>query len=173
MAKSNKQNALKGALYGAVAGAVASGVMDAYWGLARYIPGSRPEQKPKGPKSQQIKQEPSTQIVADKISEAITGHDVPKRAKPPAGVAVHYFFGSLTGSLYGLLASRLPGVGLLTGIMYGVGVWLFGDELTLRLLNIAPKASKVPPSQHLQALGAHLVYGSSLGLLTRLMLNKL
>jgi len=165
------QSVFKGLLCGLIAGELASAAMDCYWWVAQKLPGARPEQKPKGPESGMAKQEPSTQIVADKVSEAITGHEVHKENKAIAGVVVHYAFGIFWGGLFGALAARIPRTGVPAGILYGVGIWLFADEIALRALDIAPDPEKVPLSQHVQALGAHLVYGSAMGLFTRLLLR--
>ncbi|MEA2575713.1 MAG: hypothetical protein QOH93_3011 [Chloroflexia bacterium] len=161
-----RHNPLKGLLFGLVAGAAASAAMDQYWGMVERVPGARPEQQPRRGGNQQ-KDEPSTQIIADRLSEALTGKEVPEDAKPAAGVVVHYLTGALQGGLFGLVAAVRPRTGLFAGLLYGVAIWLFLDELTLRLLNLAPDPDKVPKKQHVEALGAHLVYGGSLALLTR------
>ncbi|MBF6614014.1 MAG: DUF1440 domain-containing protein [Chloroflexi bacterium] len=172
MSKGKKQNIVLGAVCGLAAGAGAAAVMDGYWGIVKKIAGARPEQKPKG-NSDEEKKEPSTQIVADKISDAVTSHDVPKKEKAYAGIGVHYATGAAYGAFFGAAAARLPRLGLLGGLAYGVAIWLFFDEITLRLLNIAPDPKKVPVEEHAQALGAHLVYGSATALFARLLLRLL
>ncbi len=159
-------NPLKGLLVGIVAGAAASAAMDQYWGVVERVPGARPEQQPRAGGKQQ-KDEPSTQIIADRLSEAVRGKEVPEEAKPAAGVAVHYLTGALQGSVFGLLAALRPRTGLFAGLLYGTAIWLFLDEITLRALNIAPDPKKVPKKQHIEALGAHLVYGATLAITTR------
>jgi uncharacterized membrane protein YagU involved in acid resistance len=171
MAKKNKHNSLKGALVGLVAGGVAGAVMDGYWAVVKNLPGARPEQKPKPGDNNQTEEKPSTQIIADKAAEALTGKEVPKKNKPAAGIGVHYATSLGFGLPFGALAARLPGLGILAGALYGAGIWLFFDEIALRALKIAPKPEKVPMSEHLQALGAHLVYGASTAAVTRLLLR--
>ncbi len=173
MSENTKQNPIKGIVCGLVAGGVASAGMDLYWGLVHNAPGARPEQKPKGGDRNQVKDEPSTQIIADKVSKALTGHQVPQQNKAEAGVAVHYAFGAFWGGAYGAVAARKPEWGLLAGLLYGTAIWLFLDEIGLRALGIAPNPRKVPVSQHLEALGAHFVYGSATALFTRLLLRLL
>ncbi len=161
-----RHNPFKGLLAGMVAGAVASAAMDQYWGLVARVPGERPEQQPrKG--GGQMKHQPSTQIMADKLAEALTGKEVPEDAKPAAGVAAHYLTGMLHGSIFGLVAALRPRTGLFAGLLYGVAIWLFLDEIALRALNLAPDVEKVPKKVHAEALGAHLIYGGSLALLMR------
>lgn len=166
MAKRKRQNPIKGLFYGIVAGIVASASMDQYWAIVEKIPGDRPEQKPKKGGKQQ-KDEPSTQIIADKVSEAVSGKEVPKRNKAAAGVGVHYITGAVFGGLFGIVAALRPRTGLLAGLFYGLLIWLFLDEMMLRALNIAPDPRKVPAEKHIEALGAHLVYGGTMAIVAR------
>lgn len=170
MAKSKRQNPVKGLFIGIAAGAVAAAIMDGYWMLLEKVPGDRPEQKPKKGGDQQ-KDEPSTQIIADKVSKAVSGEAVPKQDKAAAGVGVHYLTGTTFGALFGIVAALRPRTGLLAGLFYGTIIWLFLDELVLRALKIGPDPSKVSMGKHLEALGAHLVYGGTVALLTKLLLR--
>ena len=156
-----------------VAGTLASAAMDLYWLLVKANPGDRPEQKPKGPGDGLKKQQPATQNVADEISEALTGREVPAESKAEAGVAVHYATGLLSGAIFGVAHARWPKLGIVAGLLYGVAIWAMINEGLLRVLNLAPSPKKVPAAEHVQALGAHLVFGASTALLTRLSLNAL
>ena len=171
MSNHTTHNPLKGALVGIIAGGAAGAVMDGYWAIVNNLPGDRPEQKPKSGKDGQKEEKPSTQIVADKVSEELTGKEVPKKNKAKAGVGVHYATSVAWGAPFGALAARIPAAGLLVGALYGAAIWLFFDEIALRALKIAPAPEKVPTKEHLQALGAHLVYGSSTGIITRILLR--
>lgn len=168
---SKHQNPIKGALCGLAAGAGASAVMDIYWKIVNENFGERPEQKPKGKNDGQKEERPSTQIIADKVSQALTGHEVPRKDKATAGVGVHYATGLLFGALFGIAAALRPRLGIIGGLLYGAAIWAFLDELALRLLGIAPNPEKVPAAEHAQALGAHLVYGGGTALFTRLLLK--
>jgi uncharacterized membrane protein YagU involved in acid resistance len=167
-----RRNVLAGMLAGVLAGAAATAAMDGYWAVVQNVPGERPEQKPKRGDDNQEKEEPSTQIIADKVSQAVTGREVPKKHKAEAGVAVHYATGLLWGAAFGAIASRVPRLGIVAGILYGIFIWLALDEIGLRALNIAPAADEVPLEEHVQALGAHLVFGGATGLATRLLLRR-
>ncbi len=171
MSRKEMHNPVKGALYGLIAGGMGGATMDGYWAVVKKLPGARPEQKPKGKNDEQKEDQPSTQIIADKVSEALTGEEIPEKDKPLAGIGVHYGTSLAFGALYGVAASRLPKLGLVAGAIYGAGIWLFLDEIMLRVLKIAPKPEKVTTSEHIQALGAHLVYGSATGALTRILLR--
>jgi len=168
-----QQNPIVGAFCGLAGGVAASAVMDVYWKIVKMTLGDRPEQKPKGKNDGQEEEQPSTQIVADKVSEALTGKEVPKKDKAKAGIGVHYATGLLFGALFGIAAALRPRLGVLGGLLYGAGIWALLDEVTLRVLDIGPDVDKVPPIEHAQALGAHLVYGSSTAIFTRLLLKIL
>ncbi len=170
MSNNNIHNPLKGALVGFVAGGIAGAIMDGYWAIVQNLPGDRPEQKPKE-NDPQKEDEPSTQLVADKVSKAVTGKEVAKKDKAKAGIGVHYATSLACGALFGVVASRLPRLGPIAGALYGACVWLVLDEVILRTMDIAPEPKNVPMSEHLQALGAHLVYGSSTGAITRLLMR--
>ena len=170
--KQKRRNVFAGIIAGILAGAAATAAMDGYWAIVRNEPGERPEQKPKRGDDNQEKEEPSTQIIADKVSKAVTGREVPKKHKAEAGVAVHYATGLLWGAAFGAIASRVPRLGIVAGVLYGVFIWLALDEVGLRALNIAPDAEEVPLEEHMQALGAHLIFGGATGLATRLLLRR-
>lgn len=168
-----QQNPMVGAFCGLVGGAVASAVMDVYWKVVKESLGERPEQKPKGKNDGQKEEEPSTQIIADKLSQALTGEEIPKKDRAVAGIGVHYATGLLFGALFGIAAAMFPRLRIMGGLLYGAAIWAALDEVALRVLGIAPDADKVPPIEHAQALGAHLVYGSSTAIFTRLLLKLL
>src|SRR5947209_7727807 len=111
MSKTNTHNPLKGALVGLVAGAAAGSAMDGYWAIVKNLPGDRPEQKPKKGDDGQKEDKPSTQVVADNVSKAVTSKEVPKKDKSKAGIGVHYAVSAASGALFGILASRIPRLG--------------------------------------------------------------
>jgi Protein of unknown function (DUF1440) len=172
MPKHKQVGLFRGAIIGLITGTAATVLMDVYWKVVKNALGERPEQKPKPGDDNQEKDEPSTQIIADKLSEAVTGEEIPEEGKAPAGVAVHYATGLMFGALFGAIAGKRPKWGLIAGLLYGAAIWLFFDELGLRAMNVAPDPRKVPPHEHLQALGAHLVYGAAMSILTKVLIRR-
>jgi uncharacterized membrane protein YagU involved in acid resistance len=168
--KGKRQNVFKGLAAGLVAGGLASFAMDTYWWVMQKSMGARPEQKPR-PGDDVKENEPATQVMADRVARALTGKEVPNEMKPAAGVGAHYAAGILSGALFGAAAALRPRLGVLGGIFYGVAIWLLVDEIGIRALDMAPNPSKVPTHEHVQALGAHMVYGSATALFTRLLLR--
>ena len=82
-----------------------------------------------------------------------------------AGLA-HLLVGGSAGAAYALLTRRVPR-GIATGAIFGIGVWLIGYELVVPALTDMPKAHKDEPRRAATILLAHLVYGSSLGHVSR------
>jgi uncharacterized membrane protein YagU involved in acid resistance len=155
----------KAVVAGTLAGAAGSAMMDVYWWVMQGVPGARPEQKPR-PGDHSPKHEPATQLMADTLWQAVTGSDIPRDKKAVAGVGMHYAFGSVCGALWGLYASMRGRSTMVEGVLYGVVVWLLGDEGLMRIAKVSPEAEKVPLSQHIQALGAHLIYGAGVAVVT-------
>jgi uncharacterized membrane protein YagU involved in acid resistance len=79
--------------------------------------------------------------------------------KEPAGAAVHYAFGTLSGGLYGALAEVTPQVTTAAGLPFGAGVWLLADEVSVPLLGLSKGPTAYPASTHVYSLASHLVYG--------------
>lgn len=103
--------------------------------------------------------DPATVVVAEKLSESVTGHPLAENQKKIADPIVHYGVGAVLGAVYGALISRTPLVKMGIGTLYGTAVWLLADEIAVPLLKLSGPPRQYPASQHLQALGAHLVYG--------------
>jgi hypothetical protein len=103
--------------------------------------------------------ENATVKTAQVISEKVFGHELQKSEKEPAGAAVHYAFGTLSGGLYGALAEVTPQLTTAAGLPFGAGFWLLADEVSVPLLGLAKKPTEYPVSTHVYALASHLVYG--------------
>lgn len=165
MSRNKMAGPFRAALAGAVAGTAASAMMDVYWWAMQGVPGARPEQQPR-PGDHTPGHEPATQNMADAFWRAVTGSEVPRDKKAVAGVAAHYAFGAACGALWGVYAAMRRRSALPEGVLYGVAIWLLGDEIAFRAAKMSPEAEKVPLSEHAQALGAHLVYGAGTAAIT-------
>ena len=104
-------------------------------------------------------QDDATVETAKAISENVFGHELQESEKEPAGAAVHYAFGTLSGGLYGALAELTPQVTTAAGLPFGAGVWLLADEVSVPLLGLSKGPTEYPVSTHAYALASHLVYG--------------
>jgi len=103
--------------------------------------------------------EPATEQAADKVSKAVTGHEVAKADKEASGRAVHYGFGALLGAGYGLTAEYFPALAGGTGSLMGLGTALVFDEAGVPLAGLGAKPWEAPASTHAYSAASHLVYG--------------
>lgn len=107
----------------------------------------------------QPKGEDATVKAADRLSRKVLHHPLTKPEKKKAGPAVHYGFGTLTGAAYGALAELAPAVTRGAGAPFGAAVWLGADEIAVPTFKLSGPPWESPPSVHVRALAAHLVYG--------------
>ena len=104
-------------------------------------------------------QDDATVETAKVISRNVFGHELQESEKKPAGAAVHYAFGTVTGGLYGAMAEVTPQVTTGAGLPFGAVFWMVADEVAVPLLGLAKGPSAYPVSTHMYALASHLVYG--------------
>jgi putative membrane protein len=163
-------NILKGVVAGLAAGLVASWTMNQFQAAwTRMAGGSekphgaqamQPSDGSNGDQSQDVKeQDDATVETAKVISKNVFGHELQESEKKPAGAAVHYAFGSVTGGLYGALAEVSPQVTVAAGLPFGAAFWLIADEVSVPLLGLSKGPTEYPVSTHVYALASHLVYG--------------
>jgi len=151
-------NAWKGLAAGLAGGLAASFVMNQFQALSAKLEKEwteRPGEKLDGGK----KGDDTTVKVAQKISRSVFDHTLTASEKKTAGPAVHYGFGTLAGAVYGVLAELVPAVTLGAGAPFGTAVWLGADEISVPAFGLSGPPWESPPSVHVKALAAHLVYG--------------
>src|SRR4051794_41126711 len=97
---------------------------------------------------------------AGKVARA-AGYELSHDQKKKASPVVHYGFGTVMGGIYGMamesdqLRRQQP---LLSGLGFGTGVFVFGDELAVPALGLSGQAES-SLATHLYGLASHLVYG--------------
>jgi hypothetical protein len=85
----------------------------------------------------------------------------------------HYLVGGGSGALYGMASSANPrSRGPLTGVLFGLAVWMFGYEFLMPRVTEMPLAHRDKRSRALTILIAHVIYGLSLGTVSRFMTRK-
>lgn len=163
-------NVWKGLVAGLAGGLVASWTMNQFQAAwTRIQEGS---EKPHGAQSMQPadgskgdqdtkEQDDATVKAAKIISREVLGHELQKSEKKPAGAAVHYAFGTVSGGLYGALAEVTPQVTAGAGVPFGAAFWLLADEISVPLLGLSKGPTEYPVSTHAYALASHLVYGAT------------
>ena len=82
---------------------------------------------------------------------------------------LHLAIGAVNGAAYGLLTHRpnIPLPAAVQGMLFGILVWLIGYCGWMPALHIMPPVEKDRPDRQVVMFLSHLVYGSTLGLLTR------
>jgi len=161
----------KGALAGLVGGLVGSWVMTQFQTVLpaetfKDLLGEVPEQA-ESESEESPEDKPATVEAADRVSEAVLGHELPPEDEEWAGLVTHYAFGSSSGAAYGLLAEAVPGVTTGGGLAFGAGLWLLADEGAVPALGLSDAPWEHPPSTHLYALTSHLVYGVTAEIIRR------
>ena len=168
MGNHDDANILKGMVAGLAGGLLASWTMNQFQAAWTRIAeggekshGAQSMKPSDGSQGEQDshEQDDATVETAKAISEKVFGHELQESEKHPAGAAVHYAFGTLSGGLYGVLAEVTPQVTTAAGLPFGAGFWLLADEISVPLLGLAKGPTEYPVSTHVYALASHLVYG--------------
>jgi len=93
-------------------------------------------------------------------------HHLDERRRTIATATAHFGYGSATGCLYGLIF-RNPAVRQVsTGVAYGMAVWAGSYLGVLPALGILKPATQHPARRTVLMIGAHVVWGATLGYLT-------
>lgn len=87
-----------------------------------------------------------------------------RRARDRATLVAHFAFGASTGSIFPAIAARAPLPSLLVGVLYGVVVYLSSYAGWVPALRLYPAPHKDAPHRTLLMIAAHLVWGSTLGI---------
>ena len=103
--------------------------------------------------------ESSTDALGRIAYEKVTGKEPDESMQEMLSYATHWLFGLLQGGTYGSLRTKLPGADVLGGLLFGLALWLFGDETAVPALGLQEGPTAVSPAQHVNRLGAHLAYG--------------
>ena len=159
----------KGMVAGLAGGLVASWTMNQFQAAwTRLAEGSekshgaqsmKPSEGSGGKQAQDTAEQDDATVETAKAISKVFGHELQESEKEPAGAAVHYAFGTVTGGLYGALAEVTPQVTTAAGLPFGAAFWLLADEISVPLLGLAKAPTEYPVSTHAYALASHLVYG--------------
>ena len=114
-------------------------------------------------------QESSTAALGRIVYHLLENQEPDKETKEELSYAVHYGYGILQGGVYGLSRAERDDVDLTGGLLFGAGLWLFGDELAVPLLGLQDGPTASPPATHLNRLAAHFVYGATTAVATQLL----
>jgi uncharacterized membrane protein YagU involved in acid resistance len=148
-------NVVTRSLAGGVAGLTATGPMTLFMEAARtQLPPE--EQHPLPPRR-----------ITMRAAEAVDLHDDMSEPEKKAATGVaHFGYGAAAGAVYGAVAPHLPFGPVLNGVGYGLGVWAGSYLGLLPALDLHPPATHETPSRNALMIGAHIVWGAVLGLVT-------
>lgn len=144
------------AIRGGLAGAAATWVMDQVTtSMLQAMPADRraleEAARPNG--------KGAVENLIDRIAES--GFPVPPEQRVTAMNVVHFGLGIVPGALYGVVRSRVPGVGRLRGLGYGALLWAVNDEWLNTKLGLAAPPEAYPTETHVRGLVGHLVLGGA------------
>lgn len=142
-------SAWRGAAAGLTAGLVAAAAMDLFQRGGAKLQGSD-----SGGGS-------ATTRAADQVSEAATGEPVPEPRKAAGGQAVHYAFGALLGTGYGVLAEYWPQATAGAGAPFGLAAVALVDEAAVPLAGLGNPPWQAPLSTHAYSAASHLLFGTA------------
>ncbi len=151
--KNSDRDLAKGIVAGAIGGLVASFVMTQYQALTTKL--SEDEKK----KSSKQEDEPATVKAAEMISKDVFDHKLKKAEKEPAGEAIHYLMGGVSGAIYGATAELTGTATFGAGLPFGSAVWAIADDVIVPALGLSKPPGDYPLSTHAYALSSHWVYG--------------
>lgn len=142
---------LKGAAAGLIAGLLAAFAMDRFQAGVSALSSSKPKREG----------EPATEQAADRLAEAMVGHEVAAPDKAFAGQLVHYALGAALGVGYGVAAELYPAVTTGFGTAFGTAVTVVFDESAVPAAGLGTPPWKTSASTHLYTLVSHLVFGTT------------
>ncbi len=150
----DEKNLLKGIIAGAIGGLVASFVMTQYQSATAKF-----AETPADKKSAKKAPEPANVKAAEAVSEKLFDHQLKKSEKEPAGEAMHYLMGGVSGAIYGATAELTGAATFAEGLPFGSAVWAIADDVVIPALGLSKPATQYSLSTHAYALSSHWVYG--------------
>jgi uncharacterized membrane protein YagU involved in acid resistance len=137
---------IRGALAGIVATLVMSGVMAVAKALGLF------------------EEAPPRQITRNVESDSgLRPREMPKSIFDLSWVAAHFGFGASCGALYALVGRFLPGSPMVSGTLFGLGVWTVNYAGVLPALQLYPSPAHDRSSRTAVMIAAHVVFGAVLG----------
>jgi CBS domain-containing protein len=108
---------------------------------------------------------PPREITGNLLGKAGVRHRVPREVESLAVAAGHFAYGTAAGALYGALLRRRRG--LLSGALYGLLVWAGSYAGWLPAAGLAAPLRRRTDEHIALMVGAHVVWGSVLGMTAR------
>jgi putative membrane protein len=112
-------------------------------------------------------------MLTEEIAERVGIEDkINETELTSASVLSHFGYGALTGSMYALIEPKIPLGSSVKGGIAGVLVWVLSYLGWVPALRILPPATEHPWRRNLMMILAHLVWGVTLGEVTRKLVQE-
>jgi|SRR5262245_10450953 len=142
-------------LAGAAAGLAATGPMTMFMEGARALLPPH-EQYPLPPRR-----------ITERAAKTVDAHDDMNEPQKEAATAVaHFGYGAAAGAVYGAVSPLMPFGPICDGVAYGLGVWAGSYLGLMPALGLHPAATREQVGRNALMIGAHIVWGAALGILT-------
>lgn len=152
---------LFGAVIGGIAGVVATGPMTVAMILwHRWLP------------ARERYALPPREITMKLAHKAGLAEEMNAEARLAATLVAHFGYGGLAGAIYGASSEKLPAPAVVKGIGFGLLVWAGSYLGHLPSAGILQSATKHPARRNLLMIGAHVVWGVTVGSLTELLVTE-
>jgi len=102
---------------------------------------------------------PAPARVGRLLVQTVLGRDVPPERIPLFTNAVHWGFGTAMGAVYGLVQTKVPAKPVLSGPLFGLGVWA-QSYATLVPMGLYQPPWRYPAKTIAKDVSYHLVYGA-------------
>ena len=147
---------MKDAAFGAIGGLAGTYVLGKAMGLLTRFQSNRD----KWIERELVKEEP-TAALAKRAAKTALGKELPQDQAKQLGNAVHWCYGMLWGSVYGVLRDRFPAMSAAGGLPFGVALDVLGEGMLLPAFRLSPPATQFPVSTHLRDVTAHYAYAAT------------
>jgi uncharacterized membrane protein YagU involved in acid resistance len=95
-----------------------------------------------------------------------------KKQVEGATLVSHFGFGAAMGALYGALGKKVPLPSPVKGVLFGLVVWTASYLGLLPLSGMSESGQREPGRRNLMMIAAHVVWGSTLGVVTEFLAEK-
>jgi putative membrane protein len=103
-------------------------------------------------------------VIADRVARRLGHEPLDTASKLDVQNVIHYSFGALAGSFYGVLAEAFPSATAGTGTFAGAGLYAASHGSTLPLLGVQEPPWRLPRAAVAWELTSHLLFGAVLEL---------
>ena len=116
---------------------------------------------------------PPSEIVEELTDQAGVSDQINASEHTALTLLAHFGYGAATGALYAWLAQAYRPPALLGGTAFGLGVWSASYLGVLPALGILRPATEHPARRNALMIGAHIVWGVTLGLIVEQLFEQI